>query len=101
MVRVQPCQARYRQRRLLLSPFPPPRPHRAALVSIYAPPVRPLPPAQGLEEVLNGMAPGSKRRALIPPELGYVSGAEQPQPPTFATKRQLDNHRRFVSMNHG
>lgn len=31
---------------------------------------------------------------LIPPELGYVdgSGQQQPQPPTFATKRQLANH---------
>ncbi|GLC33373.1 hypothetical protein PLESTM_000054300 [Pleodorina starrii] len=48
----------------------------------------------GLEEVLSGMAPGSKRRALIPPELGYVGGEELPQPPTFATKRQLENHRR-------
>ncbi|KAG2441109.1 hypothetical protein HXX76_003961 [Chlamydomonas incerta] len=48
----------------------------------------------GLEEVLAGMAPGSKRRALIPPELGYVGGGEGPQPPTFATKRQLETHRR-------
>lgn len=47
----------------------------------------------GLEEVLTGMAPGSKRRAVVPPELGYVGGGEQPQPPTFATKRQLENHR--------
>ncbi len=33
-------------------------------------------------------------RALVPPELGYVSSALQPQPPTFATKRQLANHAR-------
>ncbi|GLI65625.1 hypothetical protein VaNZ11_009195 [Volvox africanus] len=48
----------------------------------------------GLEEVLYGMSPGSKRRALVPPELGYVVGGELPQPPTFATKRQLETHRR-------
>lgn len=48
----------------------------------------------GLEEVLAGMKPGGKRRALIPPALGYVSNPNnaQPQPPTFATKRQLLNH---------
>ena len=48
----------------------------------------------GLEEALVGMKPGAKRRAMIPPQLGY-SGANaelQPQPPTFATKRQLLNH---------
>ncbi|KAI8469354.1 MAG: hypothetical protein J3K34DRAFT_385891 [Monoraphidium minutum] len=48
----------------------------------------------GLEEVLAGMAPGGRRRALVPPELGYTSSALQPQPPTFATKRQLANHSR-------
>jgi len=48
----------------------------------------------GLEEVLQGMAPGGRVRALVPPELGYTSSALQPQPPTFATKRQLANHSR-------
>jgi FKBP-type peptidyl-prolyl cis-trans isomerase len=48
----------------------------------------------GLEEVLVGMAPGGRRRALVPPELGYTSSALQPQPPTFATRRQLANHSR-------
>ncbi|CAL8467684.1 g7222 [Coccomyxa elongata] len=48
----------------------------------------------GLEEVLEGMRPGGRRRALIPPELGYAADPNnaQPQPPTFATKRQLLNH---------
>lgn len=39
------------------------------------------------------MRPGAKRRALVPPSVGYASMDQQPQPPTFATKRQLDNHR--------
>lgn len=45
-------------------------------------------------QVLIGMSPGSRVRALIPPELGYTSSVLQPQPPTFATKRQLANHSR-------
>jgi FKBP-type peptidyl-prolyl cis-trans isomerase len=47
----------------------------------------------GLEEVLTGMQQGGKRRALIPPEVGYAGLASEPQPPTFATKRQLENHK--------
>ncbi|EIE24660.1 FKBP-like protein, partial [Coccomyxa subellipsoidea C-169] len=48
----------------------------------------------GLERVLEGMKPGGRRRALIPPELGYAADPDnaQPQPPTFATRRQLLNH---------
>jgi FKBP-type peptidyl-prolyl cis-trans isomerase len=38
------------------------------------------------------MQQGGKRRVLVPPEAGYVSSVLQPQPPTFATKRQLANH---------
>lgn len=48
----------------------------------------------GLEEVLVGMATGGRRRALVPPEQGYTSSALGPQPPTFATRRQLANHSR-------
>ncbi|KIY95433.1 hypothetical protein MNEG_12530, partial [Monoraphidium neglectum] len=44
--------------------------------------------------VLIGMSTGGRRRALVPPELGYTSSALQPQPPTFATRRQLANHSR-------
>eukprot|EP00879_Flechtneria_rotunda_P002872 GHRR01003087.1.p1 GENE.GHRR01003087.1~~GHRR01003087.1.p1 ORF type:complete len:230 (+),score=78.33 GHRR01003087.1:1046-1735(+) len=47
---------------------------------------------QGLQDALIGMQQGSKRRILVPPQLGYLSTALQPQPPTFATKRQLANH---------
>lgn len=46
----------------------------------------------GLEEVLVGMRKGEKRRALIPPDVGYIGTELQPQPPTFGTKRQLLNH---------
>lgn len=38
---------------------------------------------------------GSKFRALVPPELGYAAFPEAlPQMPTYATQRQLENHRR-------
>ena len=47
----------------------------------------------GLEEVLLGMAPGARVRALVPPELGYTSPSLAPPMPTFATRRQLENHR--------
>ncbi len=48
---------------------------------------------QGLDEVLEGMAPAGKRRALIPPAVGYQSNTELlPQPPGFGAKRQLINH---------
>lgn len=73
----------------------------------------------GLSDVVKGMRKGSKRRALIPPRLGYTSLTAtseypsqgeaitstqqqklskpkqltlEPLPPTFATKRQLLNH---------
>lgn len=48
---------------------------------------------QGLEEVLIGMKPGAKIRCLVPSSVGYSSkSGTQPQPPTFATRRQLENH---------
>ncbi|KAL4421178.1 hypothetical protein ABPG77_003361 [Micractinium sp. CCAP 211/92] len=48
----------------------------------------------GLEDVLVGARPGSKFRALVPPELGYQAApGALPQMPTFATKRQLENHK--------
>ena len=47
---------------------------------------------KGLQEAVRGMQPGGKRRVLVPPELGFVDDSMQPQPPTFATKRQLLNH---------
>jgi hypothetical protein len=47
----------------------------------------------GLEEVLVGMRKGGKRRALIPASAGYSDcGRDEPQPPTFGTKRQLQSH---------
>ncbi len=48
----------------------------------------------GLQEALQGMAVGGKRRVLIPPELGYSSAlTELPMPPGFAAKRQIATHR--------
>ena len=48
----------------------------------------------GLDELLTGMRPGEKRRALVPPELGYVSKGMEPQPPEFGQKRQVEVHAR-------
>ena len=48
---------------------------------------------QGLEELVEGIRPGGKRRAIIPPEAGYVHpDTDQPQLPTFSAKRQILNH---------
>ena len=46
----------------------------------------------GLDELLTGDAAGEKRRALVPPELGYVSKGMEPQPPEFGQKRQVEVH---------
>jgi len=46
----------------------------------------------GLDELLTGMKPGEKRRALIPPKAGYVSKGLEPQPPDFGQKRQVEVH---------
>jgi FKBP-type peptidyl-prolyl cis-trans isomerase len=46
----------------------------------------------GLEAALLGQNAGTKFRALIPPEHGYLDTSMEPQPPTFAAKRQIVNH---------
>ena len=46
----------------------------------------------GLDELLTGMQPGEKRRALVPPALGYVRKGMEPQPPDFGQKRQVEAH---------
>ena len=47
----------------------------------------------GLDEALIGMQVGGKRRILVPAALGYIDLALEPQPPGFAAKRQIVNHR--------
>lgn len=46
----------------------------------------------GLEEVLEGMRPGGKRRALVPPSVGYINKNLQPQPKEFGPLRALFSH---------
>lgn len=48
---------------------------------------------EGLEQVIVGKPEGTVFRALVPPPLGYREPDQEPQPPTFATKRQLENHK--------
>ncbi|KAJ7963566.1 Peptidylprolyl isomerase [Quillaja saponaria] len=47
---------------------------------------------QGLKEVLTGMRVGGKRRALIPPSVGYVNENLQPVPEEFGPRRSLFSH---------
>ncbi|KAH6822763.1 FKBP-like peptidyl-prolyl cis-trans isomerase family protein [Perilla frutescens var. hirtella] len=47
---------------------------------------------KGLKEVLTGMKIGGKRRALIPPSVGYTSEALQPVPEEFGPRRSLLSH---------
>ncbi|KAM0936528.1 putative peptidylprolyl isomerase [Dioscorea sansibarensis] len=47
---------------------------------------------QGLKDVLVGMKVGGKRRALIPPDVGYVSENLKPIPDEFGPRRSLLSH---------
>ncbi|EYU27467.1 hypothetical protein ABFS82_13G155700 [Erythranthe guttata] len=47
---------------------------------------------RGLKEVLIGMKSGGKRRALIPPSVGYVTETLQPIPEEFGPRRSLLSH---------
>lgn len=46
----------------------------------------------GLDELLTGMKPGGKRRALIKPEIAYGGEyrAYEPQPPEYGQRRQIE-----------
>ncbi|KAK7387192.1 hypothetical protein VNO78_27773 [Psophocarpus tetragonolobus] len=48
----------------------------------------------GLKEVLTGMRVGGKRRALIPPSVGYVNENLKPIPEEFGPRRSLFSHAR-------
>lgn len=47
---------------------------------------------RGLKDVIIGMKAGGKRRALIPPEVGYVDESLQPVPEEFGPRRSLLSH---------
>ncbi|XP_044481450.1 peptidyl-prolyl cis-trans isomerase FKBP16-1, chloroplastic-like isoform X1 [Mangifera indica] len=47
---------------------------------------------KGLKEVLLGMKVGGKRRALIPPSVGYVNANLNPIPEEFGPRRSLLSH---------
>ena len=45
----------------------------------------------GLREVLEGMQPGGKRRALIPPSAGYLEEGLEPQVSLYWKNRDRDS----------
>ncbi|XP_050223833.1 peptidyl-prolyl cis-trans isomerase FKBP16-1, chloroplastic isoform X2 [Mercurialis annua] len=47
---------------------------------------------KGLKEVLIGMKVGGKRRALIPPSVGYINENLKPVPDEFGPRRSLLSH---------
>ncbi|KFK29174.1 hypothetical protein AALP_AA7G099000 [Arabis alpina] len=47
---------------------------------------------EGLKEVLVGMKAGGKRRALIPPSVGYIKETLKPIPEEFGPRRSLLSH---------
>ncbi|ESR65908.1 hypothetical protein CICLE_v10009425mg [Citrus x clementina] len=47
---------------------------------------------KGLKEVLVGMKVGGKRRALIPPSVGYINENLKPIPDEFGPRRSLLSH---------
>lgn len=47
---------------------------------------------KGLKDVLIGMKVGGKRRALIPPNVGYVNETLKPIPDEFGPRRSLLSH---------
>lgn len=47
---------------------------------------------QGLKDVIVGMKAGGKRRALIPPDVGYVNENLKPIPDEFGPRRSLLSH---------
>jgi len=46
----------------------------------------------GLDDILLGAKVGQRVRALVPPEVGYVSNKLEPQPPSFGPRRELSSH---------
>uniref|UniRef100_A0A453NKR8 peptidylprolyl isomerase n=1 Tax=Aegilops tauschii subsp. strangulata TaxID=200361 RepID=A0A453NKR8_AEGTS len=50
------------------------------------------PMIRGLKDVIIGMKAGGKRRALIPPEVGYIEESLQPVPEEFGPRRSLLSH---------
>ncbi|KAK6934639.1 FKBP-type peptidyl-prolyl cis-trans isomerase domain [Dillenia turbinata] len=57
-----------------------------------APVILPLDENKGLKEVLTGMKVGGKRRALIPPSVGYTNENLKPMPDEFGPRRSLLSH---------
>uniref|UniRef100_A0A0G4FUF7 peptidylprolyl isomerase n=1 Tax=Chromera velia CCMP2878 TaxID=1169474 RepID=A0A0G4FUF7_9ALVE len=48
----------------------------------------------GVERAMQGMRVGGQRKILIPPDQGFETSSDRPEPDTYSGKRKLEAHRK-------